>query len=266
MFPTNINKEKQKDNNLRFKVLEKLANITAKISLKYNIHYHEFFNLYKGALVKQTKANNPEFSNVEIACKTGIDRRQITQCLNSQEARIKTPKLKLILDEIKRLSIKNNSNIIKKHGPFQSFDSICKHLANGSLTPASIANELIRQGNIIDKGDTFELIVWRYIPMQDDFSQQLRLLTNEVERLSNTVIYNYGTKDTIDKQFQRNIFSTQISPNNFFQVKSQISNVLEKSLTDIETILIKYEENVPNGTYTPFGASMFVFGYENKED
>ena len=257
-----INNNQQQENT-KSKILAKLANLTAKISLKYDINFQEFFNLYKIALVKQAKKQRPKTSIVEIACRTGVDRRYIKQYLQSTEATSRTPKTKLVLNELKDICLKNDNNIIKKHGHFQSFESICNKLAYGSLTPVSIAKELIRQGKIEDLGNKYKLLEWRYVPNEQEDEQQLNHLTTELDHLTDTIIYNFNQTEKSDKQFQRNIYSTLIPPDKFPEVKQRVSKILEKSLNDVDKTLMKFETKVTTGTYPTFGVSMFVFGYEN---
>ncbi len=245
-------------------VLQSLAKMAAKISLKYNINLHAFIEYYKSYLVKFAKTTNPDYSIVELSCRTGIDRRYINHYLNLEQVLIKYPKSGLVLNEIKKVCSKNNTQYIYKHGPFQSFDSICELVVPGALTPPSIAKELIRLGNLIDKGDKYQLAVFSYMPEKNSIEQQFRILTTELNHLTNTVIYNFDQNDNQDKQFQRNIFSTQINPNNFKEIRDECTDILSEAKDKVETILLQYEENVPADTYPAFGASFFLFGYENR--
>lgn len=256
-------KQLNKSQSIRTIILERLASLTAKIALKYNIHHHEFYELFKRALVKQEKLSNKNSSIVEIACRTGIDRRYIKNYLHETKTISKIPKLKLILNEIKNLCNKNNTKFIKKHGYFQSFESICNQLASGSLTHNAIAKEFIRKGNLLDRGDSYELILWSYLPSKNEDDHAINILTTEIERLTDTFIYNFEVGDITDTQFQRNIFTTQIPPAKFTEVKLQLSDILTKTIGDVDQVILEYEEKVASGTYPTFGASMFVFGYEN---
>ena len=253
-------KKKQKHSLIR-----SIASQAAKITLKFNINYHIFIEYYKSYLVKHTKKENPDFSLVELSCRTGIDRRYIKKYLYIESSIIKQSKPKLVLNELKKLCYQANLKNIKKTGPFQSFDSICNSVAPGSLTTSAIAKELLRQGSIIDKGNKFELVKYQYIPNTDDEIQQFRILTTELNRLTNTVIYNFEQSDHTNKQFQRNVFSTQINPQNFNLIKHECTQVLNDAKEKVENILLQYEENISPDTYPAFGASFFLFGYENHQ-
>ena len=251
---------------LKQAIVQKLAQMAAKISLKYNLNLNAFIEYYKSYLVKQAKKNNPDYSLVELSCRTGIDRRYINQYLNIENISIRRPKFRIVLNEIKRICKQNKTQYILKHGPFQSFESICESVVPGALTPPSIAKELVRLGNLIDKGDKYQLAVFSYMPEDNSNDQQFRILTTELNRLTNTVIYNFEQSDHTNKQFQRNVFSTQINPQNFNLIKHECTQVLNDAKEKVENILLQYEENVSPDTYPAFGASFFLFGYENHQD
>lgn len=265
MNSLNTHKKSKTSNKFKHSILQNLAKISAKISLKYNINLNAFIEYYKSYLVKFAKKTNPDYSLVELSCRTGIDRRYINHYLNLEQASIKYPKSKLVLNEIKRVCSKSNTQYIYKHGPFQSFDSVCESVVPGSLTPPSIAKELLRLGNLIDKGDKYQLAVFSYMPEKNSTEQQFRILTTELNRLTNTVIYNFDQSDNQNKQFQRNIFSTQVNPSNFKEIKKDCTDVLSEAKDKVEKIILQYEENVTADTYPAFGASFFLFGYENHQ-
>ena len=262
-----INTEGREDSHtIKTKIIAKLARLTAKIILKYNAHYQEFFELFKRELIKESKKQNPGYSMVELSSRIGIDRRYIKKYLNSKDVVIKPSKIKLVLDRMKLTCKINNSKYLKKNGSSQSFESICNDVAPGSLTYNSIAKELVRQGNIIEKGDTYELVEWSFTPEVDDLDQQFRILITEMERLTDTVLYNSITPKTIEKQCQRNIFSSQINPINFRHAKAKFGLILCDTLIKIDEVIGQYEETVPVGTYPEFGTSLFVFGYHSNDN
>jgi hypothetical protein len=200
---------------------------------------------------------------VELSARTGVDRRYIKLHLNDEISEAKPSKIKLILSQLKELSKNTNSTFINKYGKIASFESICNKVAPGSLTASSIAKELIRRGNIIEKEDGYEVIEFNYTPGEENHGEHIKLLIVEMNRISNTILHNVETKDPGQKQYQRNVFSTQINPSNFYKVKKDIAPILNNSRIEIDNIFIKYEEDdVPIGTYPDFGASMFVFGLD----
>lgn len=247
-------------------ILTKLARLTAKIILKYNAHYQEFFELFKIELIKESKKQNPKYSMVELSSRIGIDRRYIKKYLDTKDVVIKPSKIKLVLDKMKQICKEKGSDFLEKNNSPESFESICNEVAPGSLTYNSIAKELIRQGNIVEQNNTYKLVEWSFTPEANDLDQQFRILTIEMERLTDTVIYNSETLESKERQFQRNIFSTQINPINFYHAKTKLDIILSDTLIKIDGVISQYEENVPVGTYPDFGSSVFVFGYESKNN
>ncbi|MCF6300880.1 MAG: hypothetical protein L3J52_07155 [Proteobacteria bacterium] len=242
------------------KPLYKLAQLSARITLKFGVVWREYVELYKQNVVREAKSQKPRYSVVELSARTGVDRRYIKHYLHTEEIAMKPSKIQLVLDQVKHTCNRTNSNTLPKHGPFQTFESICLSLAYGTLTPNSIATELVRQGNIIDRGDHYELTDFSFMPSEDDMNQYLQLLTNEMERFTDTVIYNSEVTDKNMKRFQRNIFSTQIPPEKHQTAKDKVTKILQQSYDEIDAVLSEVEENVAMGTYPSFGASMYVFG------
>ena len=55
-----INTEGRGDSyTIKTKIIAKLARLTAKIILKYNAHYQEFFELFKRELIKKVENKTP---------------------------------------------------------------------------------------------------------------------------------------------------------------------------------------------------------------
>lgn len=254
---------KQQENSQQsglLKPLTLLSSLSAKITLKFGFIWREFVESYKQNLVKEAKKQNPSYSTVELAGRTGIDRRYIAEYLKTDEVKLKPTKVQLTLRQIKMQCERNNVESIKKSGPFQSFESICLQTAHGTLTPNSIAKELIRQGNIKDCGDHYKLVNWSYTPDHKNLNASFRLLSQELDRLTDTYISNTQYEEKIKRKYQRNIYSSQIPPEKFAQIETEISALLKSTLKEVDDVLCKYEENVPENTYPIYGASMFSFG------
>jgi hypothetical protein len=252
-------------NNKSSKLINKVAQVSAKISLRFGFFWQEFVEYYKKNLILEAKKENKNYSIVELSCRTGIDRRNVSHYIKTQELQIKPSKIKMILDRIRLHCNQNNINRIKKSGPFQTFESICLLSAHGTLTPNAIATELLRQGNITEKGDYFYLKEWKYTPDHSDAMEHLRILALQMDHITNTIIYNSDQQDSKEKQFQRNIFSTQIPPQNQAIVKEKISKIMATAINDMDNVIVENEDSSPSCTYKPFGASLFVFGYESNK-
>lgn len=261
-----MNSDNNKKQISKQNITDCLASLVAKINLKYNIPIQEFFDSYKKQLINVGKKQNPDYSMVELSARTGIDRRYIKQHLNDEISKAKPSKIKSILIQLKELSKITNSTFVKKQGKSKSFESICNIVAPGSLTASSIAKELIRRGNIVEKQNGYEVIEFNYTPGEENHGEHIKLLIVEMDRISDTILHNVETKNVDQKQYQRNIFSTQINPSNFYHAKKEIVPILINSRIEIDNIIVKYEEDVPVGEYPDFGASMFVFGFDKRND
>ncbi len=240
--------------------VSRFATVAAKITLRFGFLWREFMEFYKRNLVLEAKKQNPEYSTVEISGRTGIDRRLIAQYLKEDEVVIKPSKVNLTLKMLKMVCQRTGTQKIRKFGPFQTFESVCNQTAYGTLTPNAIAKELMRQGNIKDCGEHYELADWKFKLDEKDDDENLRVLSVELDRLTDTLLENVRIQDADNRKFQRNIFSTQIPPDRFAEVNTQIRDIMRQAHQDIDDVLSQHEDKVPLNTYPAYGASMFVFG------
>ena len=327
--------------------ISKIAYMIAKITLRFNFLVFEFIELYKFHVVKLARKQNSKYSMVELAARTGLDRRYISDTLKNEKLKTTPTKPQLVLDEIRKVCFKNHSRYIDKYGEDDSFDSICQKISSSSLTSSSIAKELIRQNEIINTGDKvkvfnlvdtptektliyyhehrkiicdikkycnlnntkfipksgkknsfakileqnksglfskkkitndliinnfiidcgkkYKLIEWVYFANQKNASVHTALLSDELERLTNTIIYNFNSNEINTKLYQRNVYSTKVNPDEQYRLTTEISKVLDQTNIKIGQLIKLKESDVAHGAYESFGVSVFTFGDINKE-
>ncbi len=112
---------------------------------------------YEKNLVLQARLKHPDYPIVRLSIITGIDRRRVAKFLKGQAYLHYTDKLDMLMTYLKNHCEKQNTNKILKYGKFESFQYFCKIAANGKLTSRAMADELLLQGKIIDKGRFFYL-------------------------------------------------------------------------------------------------------------
>jgi len=322
--------------------ISKIAHMIAKITLRFNFLVFEFIELYKFHVVKLARKQNPKYSMVELAARTGLDRRYVSDTLKSEKLKTTPTKPQLVLEEIRKVCFKNQTKYIEKYGNDDSFDSICQKISSSSLTSSSIAKELIRQNKIksmrdrikvfnlvetpaektliyfqehrsiiasikkycnlhetkyipksglensfdqileqnksglfskeritndlivndfiVDCGNEFKLIEWVYLANHKNSSEYTTLLSDELERLTNTIIYNFNVKNIDSKFYQRNIYSSKLKPIDQNGLITEISKILNQTNIDVDQLIEAKESDVPRGTYKSFGVSLFSFG------
>ncbi len=91
-----------------------------------------------------------KYSMVELAARTGLDRRYVSKTLKDEALKKTRSKVALVLQQMRHQCRQDKTDVIAKHGGKYSFKSICEQAASGGLTHYAIAKELIRQGHIID--------------------------------------------------------------------------------------------------------------------
>ena len=135
-----------------------LAKLTAKIVLRFNIKYRNFLAHFKRELVKEARRQHPDYRNVQLAMRTGVDRRAVSEALKAEDdAPIWNGKDLLVLQRIQEFCTRNAVTMIPKNRGFESFKSICETSANGTLTAEAIATELMRIGAIKSHGRFYKV-------------------------------------------------------------------------------------------------------------
>jgi hypothetical protein len=209
--------------------LSKFARMVANISLRFNIFVYEFIELYKFHLVLLAKKQNPTHTIVEISARIGLDRRYVTEILNSEEVKKTQSKIKQILTRVKKICINKQTTHIVKNGNENSFADICKNISSSSLTNKAIASELIRQGEIIDKGNSYEIVNIIDKPFNNSiiYIDELKNILNEVK-----VTCSQNKSNLINQTGKTDSFESicKMKQSGLFSIESVTQDLIEKKL------------------------------------
>lgn len=147
-----VNREKTEQ------AVDHIAAVLARLTLSCDLSYQEFIHKYKQHLVKEDRKKRPQGSIVDVAARTNIDRRFITDVLANKCTLPKPTKVATIFAEVRRVCEQKQTRLIHKTKGKHSFESICRRFASGSLTPKAVFKELFRQSKLRDHGDFYELM------------------------------------------------------------------------------------------------------------
>jgi hypothetical protein len=247
------------------KLISLFSRAVAKLLLKFNISRHDYNHSLNEQLVLEAQRQNPNATKVELAVRTGIDRRFITGYLSGEPPAIKSNKLILILRDIEWAleEFYPGKRCIPKRGPFKTFESICEQWSSGTLTYKAILKELTRIGSVIDRGDNIELVEVKYEGVEE-IKKYFGMSANLINRYSDTIIYNLKNIDVVEKNYQMSVFSTRIAPENLDDAKREMLLLLRDYKKDIGNILVKYESLVKSGEYPAYGVSILEFNDRNE--
>ncbi len=260
----NTNPKIQETLKLKKKALALLSKAIAKIILKFRLPRNEFMNSLDENLVLQAKKQDPDASNVSIAIRTGIDRRYISKHLRGEMPQAKPDKMTVILEDIRWTAHKfYNSTRLPKIGPFRTFQSICEQRASGTLTFKAILEELVENGNIKDLGNQIEISNLKIDTIKSEINYA-QLSAVQINRNIETLIFNSSKTKKEDKLIQRTIYSTQINPNKYPQLHTQINEIIINCQQEITKEIISFEDNVEVGTYQEYGISFLEYIIEEK--
>lgn len=261
----NTNPKIQQSLNLKKKALALLSKAIAKILLKFRLPRNEFISALDKNLVLEVKAQDPKASNVAIAIRTGIDRRFISKHLKDDMPQVRPDKLAMILEDVRWTAHKYyNGAKIPKTGPFRTFQSICEQWASGTLTYKSILDEFVRNGNIKDLGDKIELIQFKYNLNKSELDYS-KLTAIQINRVTDTLIFNSNKSLKSEMLIQRTVYSTQINPEEHLKIHPKIEKLIGKFYKEVSQTILEYEEDVEVGTYPQYGVSFLEFKTEEIE-
>ena len=257
------NPKTKESNKLKKEALALLSKAIAKIIIKFRLPRNEFLHALDEKLILEAKRIDPDASNVALSIRTGIDRRYISKHLKGEMPKTKPDKLTVILEEIHWVSHRfYHSNKIPKLGPFRTFQSICEQLAPGALTYQAILKELEKNGNIKVFDKHIELI--KLNKFSDDNDTYSQLTATQINRLTNTLIYNSDKCNSDDKFVQRTIYSTQIHPKKFNDLHKKLETKTISFRDEIYSLMISLEDDVNVGTYPEYGYSFLEYKIESK--
>lgn len=159
--------------------VNQIAAVLADLTLSCDLSYKQFIHQYKLQLVKEDRKKRPRSSVVDVAARTNIDRRFITDALNHKSIPPKPPKVTAIFDEVYQICSKQQTRLIHKTEGEDSFESVCRRFASGSLTPKAVFKELFRQSKLRDHGDYYELMKPKHA------AQKLQKASKKINKVAN---------------------------------------------------------------------------------
>jgi hypothetical protein len=247
---------------LKKKAIALLSKAIAKIILKFRLPRNEFIASLDENLVLQAKIQDPEASNVSIAIRTGIDRRYISKYLKGDIPETKPDKMAVILEDIRWTAHKfYNGKTIPKTGPFRTFQSICEQRASGTLTYKAILKEFVENGYLKEFDKNIEIINLNFNIRKSEINYS-QLTATQVNRLTDTLIFNSNKVDKKDKLIQRTVYTTQVNPVNYTKLHINIESLLNDYFANITDEIIKFEDDVDVGTYPQYGISFLEYKTE----
>jgi len=250
--------------------LKYFASIVAKVILRFDLKPKQFYELLLRSMVIEGIKKYPKYNNSQLAGRIGIDRRYISEFSKTSEdfkphAREKDIQ---VMNRLMTYFYKTKSNRIPKKNPFLSFESICTEVANGSLTPDSIATELLRRKFIVDGGSYYEINIERDFSQIESLEHAFNCFNEGTDRLLETIDHNLSVcaKDDNDKDchfssklIQRSVSSTRIPEEYHQEVMEKLQNELSASFARSEEILSVYEDKSGRKKRKRIGAQYLSF-------
>ena len=147
--------QKFKDKELSF-FAKTFAKHVAKILLHFNIKFRHFTNHLRKEYILAAKELHPNYNNVQLGIRTGIDRRVVGEYVKDPQKEIPNEHEKdlIVMQRIYEYCEKNKNKKI----PHSTFKQISTYTAGSVSSSDAIAIELIRRGWLKEEDNSYLLV------------------------------------------------------------------------------------------------------------
>lgn len=249
------------------KVMEVVAESVAKLCLEFGMDYKQIHEHLTKSLVKETKRQHPEYSNVQIAARCGVDRRYVAKYLSEKEVEqsghLPNNKIRKVFTKVEAVLNMTKTNRLIKFGGTMSFNKICEEITGGTLTPHSVASELIRRGLMTEDGDYYKLHKGTYIADKNNGPIDFLIpYIRALSTLTTTVIDNYRADKHGLKKIHRTVYSTQIPPEKTIEALDLIRRNADQFIDKTRDQIDELETTVDPEKYSETGFFVVAFSEE----
>ena len=228
-----------------------------RILVKQKVEFNSFQNLVKELFVDEAEKHINETSEnsrgkiSSIAYQTGLDRREVSKILKSNESSTHTDVARSregnILDHWLSnppfCDQKGNAAPLKRSGPGLSFETLTqrfgKNISHGPILDSFISAKCVE---VVD--GKVHLIKKSFIPDQPVSPEKIDIAAKSIKRLTSTIRHNF--ENETNKNFQRNLFSLQIPKEKIPMFKKEVTEMMTELyehtiINNFEKIEAKYQ-------------------------
>lgn len=245
-----------------------------RILVKNKVEFKTFINLTRELYVEEAEKHINETSNdsrgkiSSIAFQTGMDRREVSRILKNQVSEAleyNRSREGNILDHWYNAEPfceeSGKPLLLKRSGGGLSFETLVQRFGK-NISHGPILESLIKSKCVIEVGNKLKLINKSYIPVKGVNTEKLRIASNTIRRLGQTIDNNFS--DELLPRFQRNLFSISIPNEELHSFEKEITamvtdfylNLLTPKFDEIEK---KFKDFPANKKNKSVGLSLFYF-------
>jgi len=230
-----------------------------KMVMRFGLHFSEFVrNMQKAyihASIEILEEKKIKPTAQAIAIKTGMDRRTISEHINTTEYSNPMNKMDMLIVQLQLYCSKNKKEQFIKIKLQAIIDSIyAGHIRANAIINELLSNSIIKE---ISK-NTYKL----NLTLQQQLVN-IGMMAEDVDytakRLFQTYYKNMFAVDSEANLLQITSVSTKIPPRYHNKVNKLLQDELMKSEHNIQKILTKYERNITENSYPEIGITQFQF-------
>jgi hypothetical protein len=245
-----------------------------KILVKNKVEFKSLVNLVRELYIEEAEKHINATSNdsrgkiSSIAFQTGMDRREVSRILKNQSSEALEDNRSRegnILDHwfnAKPFCEEPGRPILlKRSGGGLSFETLVQRFGK-NMSHGPILDSLIKSNCVIEVGNKLKLVNKSYIPLKGVNSEKIRIASNTIRRLGQTIDNNFS--DDKNPRFQRSLYSISIPNEALEAFQEEITNMVTFLYLDLLTpkfdeIEEKYKDFPANKKYKSVGLSLFYF-------
>lgn len=246
------------------------------ILVRQKVEFNSFQNLVRELFVDEAEkyiaetTENSRGKISSIAYQTGLDRREVSKILNQgfdQNEILEQNRSRegSILDHWRShppfCDQNNNPLPLKRSGSGMSFERLAQRFGK-NISHGPVLDSLLKAGCVEIKDNMVVYTSKSYTPPKGVNKEKARIAGLSICRLVSTINNNFN--DSVDTNFQRNLYSIRIPPENQAAFKKEVSlminNVYQNIITPkFDAIETKYEETKSQNKNNPIGLGFFYF-------
>lgn len=214
--------------------------------LELGIDGHEFINDFTKHYVQRTEKVVKTKSDVYSA--TGFSEYTAKKYLEKSQSN-DSPRRKqfyyLLISRLKELCTASKDSTIPIHGKHGSYVSVFNEVntTDKSVTAPSMLKKLIKAG-FVEKVDKKRIKFLNSLQKSGLVAKEdiIRLLSDLVNRFSNTLLHNFLAKSNNETLFQMSYFSNAVHPSNFKKLTDLLRKEQRKDFQKYQKIIDSFEE------------------------
>ncbi len=225
----------------------------SKIALASELRSKHMTNELRYWHIHTAKMQYPNLSIADLNQLTGIPRSTISDLLESKPPKPKDQLAKLLSD----LWMSSTNKYLPLKGE-NSFFEVAYTKLGSTYSPQTALNKLIKLGAAELHGDGINL-TRKYLNVSSNINSVIKKISQFINWMIDTGLYNSRTKSENDKLFQRSYYTTKVPDSEIPKLHEELKQAIDHAYQNLKEIIDKYEIDVNHDTFEEYGVTISEF-------